>query len=164
MLPLMRILGGNFMFTVHQDLTTHMWAGSSRLPWLRTSPPFDPVPILLITCFPNRYPVIYSILILPLSIVRWIGFAQESGGKESHISAAATMAVISIYGLSGACNVILLLITRPNSILFGNGVDYAPRRGTPGLAIYKSSSINVAVGEQTHDLGRLPSRSSAGWT
>lgn len=119
--------------------------------------------ILLTTVLPNRYPVVYSILILPLSVVRWIGFAQESGGNANHVGATATMTVISIYGLSGACNVILLLTTRPNSILFGKGIDYAPRRGTPGLATYKSSSINVAVGEQTHDLGRLPSRSSAGW-
>jgi len=62
------------------------------------------------------YPASYSLLILPLSIVRWIGFTQ--GAAPS----AATFAVISLYGLSGAVNVSLLLYTRPNSVLFG-GVE-----------------------------------------
>ncbi|KAF9467367.1 hypothetical protein BDZ94DRAFT_1249167 [Collybia nuda] len=110
------------------------------------------------------YPVVYSILIIPLSVVRWIGFVQERGGRESHIGAAATMSVIGIYGLSGACNVILLLTTRPNSILFSKGLDYEPRHTAAGMATYKSSSINETMGEQINDLGRPPSRSSVGWS
>jgi len=111
------------------------------------------------------YPIVYSVLILPLSVVRWIGFAQERGGRESHIGAAATLTVIAVYGLSGACNVFLLLYTRPNSILFGKSLVYESRRVPLGLETYKSGSINDSsdVGNQSNDLGRLPSRSSAGW-
>ncbi|KAH9484981.1 hypothetical protein JR316_0001885 [Psilocybe cubensis] len=65
------------------------------------------------------YPLVYCMLILPLSVVRWIGFVQERGGGENKISATATLAVTAIYGLSGASNVVLLLTTRPESVLFG---------------------------------------------
>lgn len=60
------------------------------------------------------YPVIYSIIILPLSIVRWITFA--AGDKA--VKSAGTFAVIFLFGLSGAANVLLLLTTRPNLLLF----------------------------------------------
>ncbi|KAJ7188924.1 hypothetical protein C8R46DRAFT_878372 [Mycena filopes] len=67
------------------------------------------------------YPACYCLLLIPLSVVRWIGFAQEHGGRPNRIPSAATFAVISIYGLSGASNVVLLLSTKPNSMLFGDG-------------------------------------------
>ncbi|KAI4521532.1 hypothetical protein GGG16DRAFT_86885 [Schizophyllum commune] len=60
------------------------------------------------------YPLVYSVLVLPLSVVRWIGFLDT--GPEPP---ALTMTVISIYGLSGFANVLLLRLTRPNSVLFG---------------------------------------------
>ncbi|KAJ7025872.1 hypothetical protein C8F04DRAFT_1126975 [Mycena alexandri] len=49
------------------------------------------------------------------SVVRWIGFAR---GTDS-IPSAATFAVGSLYRLSGVSNVVLLLSTKPNSVLFG---------------------------------------------
>ncbi|RDB16862.1 hypothetical protein Hypma_002509 [Hypsizygus marmoreus] len=110
------------------------------------------------------YPIVYSILILPLSVVRWIGFVQERGGGTNTISASATMAVTSIYGLSGALNVVLLLTTRPNSILFGRSTCAPSRKPTVPLATYKTNSVNdTDGGDPSSDLGRLPSRSSAGW-
>ncbi|KIM89215.1 hypothetical protein PILCRDRAFT_61176, partial [Piloderma croceum F 1598] len=59
------------------------------------------------------YPFVYSILVLPLSIVRWTDFAQ--GSKEPSV---ATFIVINIYALSGAFNALLLLWTRPNFFIF----------------------------------------------
>jgi len=113
------------------------------------------------------YPIVYSILILPLSIVRWIGFEQESDDGVNRIGAPATIAVISIYGLSGLFNVVLLLTTRPNSVLFGRFVS-EPVMCTCGKPIPRSSTYkmrearNHDVDPSSSDLGRLPSRSSAG--
>ncbi|KAF8199813.1 hypothetical protein K438DRAFT_1582944, partial [Mycena galopus ATCC 62051] len=73
------------------------------------------------------YPISYSVLILPLSIVRWIGFTQGT------TPSAATFGVISLYGLSGVVNVALLLKTRPNSVLFG-GADTIVRNDDVGRA------------------------------
>ncbi|KDR75049.1 hypothetical protein GALMADRAFT_248909 [Galerina marginata CBS 339.88] len=65
------------------------------------------------------YPLVYCVSILPLSIVRWIGFIQERNGGTSRISSTATAVVSTIFGLSGVCNVMLFLTTRPESVLFG---------------------------------------------
>ncbi|TRM70280.1 hypothetical protein BD626DRAFT_423053 [Schizophyllum amplum] len=69
------------------------------------------------------YPLVYSILVLPLSVVRWIGFLDNDPQPP-----ALTMTVASIYGLSGAANVLLLRLTRPNSVLFGH-TTYGPGAG-----------------------------------
>ena len=56
---------------------------------------------------------------MPLSVARWIGFVQEShGDKKNHVPPAALLAVQTIYCLSGAFNVTLFLLTRPNLLLF----------------------------------------------
>ncbi|KAG5641950.1 hypothetical protein DXG03_003939 [Asterophora parasitica] len=121
------------------------------------------------------YPIVYCVIILPLSIVRWIGFVQERGGGENTIGAAPTMTVLGIFGLSGAANVVLLLTTRPNSVLFGHTTNYAPRLSRPtggSVSVATNASLNVyktrgSVTDPDHDasndLGRLPSRSSMGW-
>jgi hypothetical protein len=68
------------------------------------------------------YPLVYSCLVLPLSVGRWIGFEQAShGDKKVHVPASATLAIQTIYALSGICNVILFLTTRPNLLLFKRG-------------------------------------------
>jgi hypothetical protein len=53
-----------------------------------------------------RYPIVYCILILPLSIVRWMDF----GGAST--KAAATLAVVAVFGLSGVLNAMLYAFTR----------------------------------------------------
>jgi hypothetical protein len=68
----------------------------------------------------DRYPVVYAILILPLSVARWIGFVQEShGDKKNHVPPTALLSVQVIYCLSGLCNVVLFFLTRPSLLLFG---------------------------------------------
>ena len=69
---------------------------------------------------PLRYPFLYAICILPLSIVRWIAFVQEHNGGTNNVPSAATLTVISLFQLSGLFNVILLITTKPNIGLFGN--------------------------------------------
>ncbi|KAI0040915.1 hypothetical protein FA95DRAFT_1646065 [Auriscalpium vulgare] len=68
------------------------------------------------------YPLSYAVLVLPLSIVRWISF--RTGSAPS----AATFVVIFLYGLSGASNVLLLLLTRPQLLLFTSRGEVAARR------------------------------------
>lgn len=106
----------------------------------------------------NSYPLVYSILILPLSVVRWISFVQERGGRTNSIPSSATFTVISIYGLSGAFNVILFVVTRPESILFGRRSDLGmlPER-TPPTHKHEITDTSTQGGS---NLGRLPSRDS----
>jgi len=65
------------------------------------------------------YPLVYSVLVLPLSIVRWIGFSQEK-----QIPSVATFIVINIYALSGAFNALLLLWTR-SGLFFSRNASVA---------------------------------------
>jgi len=53
------------------------------------------------------YPIIYCILVLPLSVVRWMHFVDTS-----FTNAAATLAVVSVFGLSGVLNAMLYAFTR----------------------------------------------------
>jgi hypothetical protein len=76
-------------------------------------------PILLTLITFTRYPTLYAICVLPLSVGRWIRFVQEHRYGRSTVPAAATFAVGTIFNLSGLFNVILLLTTRPESGLFG---------------------------------------------
>jgi hypothetical protein len=66
--------------------------------------------ILLKRCF--SYPLSYSIVVLPLSVARWSLF------DHAHVSSAATFFSVSIFNLSGAINVTLLLVVRPRLLLF----------------------------------------------
>ncbi|KAJ7745447.1 hypothetical protein DFH07DRAFT_748882 [Mycena maculata] len=115
------------------------------------------------------YPVCYSVLILPLSVVRWIGFTHS----DAAIPSAAEFAVISVYGLSGAINVLLLLNTRPNSVLFGDGgVPTDDGRAPSPVGTYlNESASDFRARERSQrsrdsslQLGRLPSASDGdGW-
>jgi hypothetical protein len=72
-----------------------------------------------LTCL-FSYPLVYAILVAPLSVIRWIGFYQENtGNRTNRISPAATITAVTIFGLSGMLNVLLLFFTRGNTFLFG---------------------------------------------
>ena len=60
----------------------------------------------------SSYPLGYSLVILPLTIARWLQFSHH------HVSPAATFFAASIFHLSGAINVLLFLIIRPELLLF----------------------------------------------
>jgi len=62
------------------------------------------------------YPACYMILVLPLSLTRWIGYALEVQGKE--LPFALAIIGLAVYGLSGIVNVALFMLTRPNLLLF----------------------------------------------
>jgi hypothetical protein len=56
--------------------------------------------------------MVYCVLILPLSVVRWITFRQVATAGESHISALATFIVSILFSLSGVLNTVMYLLTR----------------------------------------------------
>jgi len=80
------------------------------------------------------YPILYALLVLPQSIIRWLGFVQENTGRHINtIPFAATFTGRVIYGLSGICNVILFLKTRPHLLLM-----------TPPAPLYNQSSSTIS--------------------
>jgi len=58
------------------------------------------------------YPLSYSLIILPLTVARWLQFGHH------HVPSAVTFFAISMFYLSGAINVLLFLIIRPELLLF----------------------------------------------
>ena len=60
--------------------------------------------VLLTTEF--RYPILYCLLVLPISIVRWKDFKGET------TKPAATLTVVAVLALSGVLNSILYFFTR----------------------------------------------------
>ena len=60
----------------------------------------------------SRYPLAYSIVVIPLSVSRWLLFSHKS------VPSAATFFGIIMFNLSGAINVLLFLIVRPHLLLF----------------------------------------------
>ena len=86
------------------------------------------------------YPICYTILVLPLSVVRWRIFRQQNVQTPY----AVTAVVVTIFGLSGVTNVALIMLTRRNLLLFGErrGVvstqesrDISAGRFRPGLTL-----------------------------
>lgn len=61
--------------------------------------------------------MVYCVVVIPASVVRWIGFAQQAKYGVIFVPAAAIFAVGAIFGLSGFLNVVLLFATKPG--LFG---------------------------------------------
>ncbi|KAH9979159.1 hypothetical protein BJV74DRAFT_131271 [Russula compacta] len=57
------------------------------------------------------YPIVYSFVILPVSISRWLEFSNKSS------SSAATFFGVSMHNLSGAINVLLTLVFKPQLLL-----------------------------------------------
>ena len=59
-----------------------------------------------------RYPLAYAIIVLPISIARWSSFGPKN------VPSAATFFSVSVFNLSGAINVLLFWIVRPQLLLF----------------------------------------------
>jgi hypothetical protein len=58
-------------------------------------------------------------MVLPLSIARWSLFNHRK------VSSAATFFGVSVFNLSGAINVLLFLIVRPQLLLFSPPEEYS---------------------------------------
>ncbi|THH15654.1 hypothetical protein EW146_g4859 [Bondarzewia mesenterica] len=110
------------------------------------------------------YPLIYSVLVLPLTIVRWINFGLEAHGAE--VPSALSFVVIILFGLSGFANVFLLLATRPRLLLFSKPdvvVDAEGRAPSPSSLrpVPLKSSFGDVSSQAPMQLGRL--NDDMGW-
>ena len=71
----------------------------------------------------RRYPLAYSLVVLPISIARW--------SPTSHKKVAFMFFGDTIYNLSGAINVLLFLIVRPKLLLFPPPEDFSEPEASP---------------------------------
>ncbi|KIM83330.1 hypothetical protein PILCRDRAFT_819583 [Piloderma croceum F 1598] len=103
------------------------------------------------------YPLVYSVIVLPLSVVRWItGF----GTNTHQMSSVATFIVISIYSLSGALNAMLFLLTRSDLLLLGN-TSSVPSKGlglAPGIALAVGTDRPSGATDADSTRSRIKSR------
>ncbi|KAH9040681.1 hypothetical protein EDB85DRAFT_2169481 [Lactarius pseudohatsudake] len=82
----------------------------------------------------DHYPIAYSFVVLPVSIVRWIGFRTNKNAPS-----AATFFAVSTFNLSGAINVLLFLIVRPELFFFSPPEEYSGHEGELDDDVAKSS-------------------------
>lgn len=66
------------------------------------------------------YPLAYSFIVLPLTITRWLDF------NNIYVPSAATFFGVIIFNLSGAINVVLFLIFKPELFFSRRDEDEQP--------------------------------------
>jgi hypothetical protein len=118
------------------------------------------------------YPIVFAVVALPLSVVRWTtGF----GSTPRHMP-AATFTVEFIYSLSGALNVVLILLTRSPLLLprgtsrDRNRLGVAPsvslpkmNRGLSDVSRPDSSILEMGARDKPVPLESLPGEGNMGW-
>jgi hypothetical protein len=96
--------------------------------------------VLSFTGHARSYPVIYSAIVLPFSIVRWHELTHGATGLVSMLSTKA------IWGLSGVLDVSVFLLTRPTALSFDQPSMYG---GPP------TSSFEVPSGDRLDEGGSV---------
>jgi len=103
------------------------------------------------------YPVVYFILVIPTSVVRWVsGF----GSSTKTLPSAATLATEVLFSLSGLGNVFIFLFTRSDLFMVGNTESKGHSLKVPPLPPaedLKSSDVESSV-------HHLPGTDEGGWT
>lgn len=85
--------------------------------------------------FSTSYPIVYFVLVTPISVVRWVsGF----GTSQKILPSAATLATECIYSLSGLANVFIFLFTR-SDLFMEDGAD------TRGFRLNSHGANEVAL-------------------
>jgi len=105
------------------------------------------------------YPVVYFILVMPISVVRWVsGF----GSAEKTLPSAATLATECVFSLSGLANALIFLITRPNLFTVGGTGSRGRRLALPrGNSRRNSVSNEPELSVPQLDLQSIPPASVA---
>jgi len=111
------------------------------------------------------YPIVFAVVALPYSVIRW-----KTRFGATHSLPTATFAVCFLFGFSGAFNVLLFLLTRPNLLLPRNRnrtLVAALGVNSPESAL-NSSISNLETrqrqrGEQPLPVGALPRADDGGW-
>jgi hypothetical protein len=60
----------------------------------------------------TRYPILYCGLVLPLTVVRFIGFREQKVSGQTHERTVATFIFGNLFVLSGVFNALLYRLTR----------------------------------------------------
>jgi len=104
------------------------------------------------------YPVIYSAIVLPISVVRWLQLTHKT------TNLAVVLSTKSLLGLSGVLDVLVFLVTRRRDVLSFN--DPNPDGQAPALfpleaptEIQMDEGTNVGnrrEHESAESYGRLP--------
>jgi hypothetical protein len=89
----------------------------------------------------HRYPLVFAVITLPLSVVRW----RSGFGSNIRHFPTATFAVEFIYSLSGALNVLLFLYTRSDLFLPRNRLGVAPKPTLAGGQADHTDTTNSKV-------------------
>ena len=95
-----------------------------------------------------RYPLGYAIIVLPLSISRWLSFKHKD-----QVPSAAIFFSVSIYNLSGAINVLLFLVVRPGLLLFTPPKQFRDLRITDPSTSWPKRQIITTAREDLHVMG-----------
>ncbi|KAF8580806.1 hypothetical protein K439DRAFT_281668 [Ramaria rubella] len=104
------------------------------------------------------YPAAYTLLVLPDSIVRFMGEAWQAQGRR--LPFAPTLTGSALFGLSGVVNVILFMMTRPNLLLFRSPpIVSLPTRRYKGYPRFQGSGSGSDI-SQIQDI--RPSSPSTG--
>jgi len=77
------------------------------------------------------YPLAYSLVVLPISLSRWLQF----GSHPRKVSSAAMFFSTIIFNLSGAINVLLFLVVRPQLLLFPRPEELAEPDSEPDIEL-----------------------------
>ena len=83
----------------------------------------------------SRYPLAYSLVVLPVSIARWSVISHKK------VTPAAILFGDTVYNLSGAINVLVFLIVRPKLLLFPSPDDI----GEPEAFVLGQPTIGSAA-------------------
>ena len=94
--------------------------------------------------FLSRYPVIYSIVTIPLTAVRF----KTNFGQKQNLHPVATFVAIFIYSLSGFFNALLFMLTRKD-LLFTNSRDLKQEK--VGVAPGGGNEVMIGVVREDSD-------------
>jgi len=104
------------------------------------------------------YPIVYLILVTPISFVRWLGGFGSS--PKITMPSAATFATEFLFSLSGLANVFIFIFTRKDLFIAantdGNGQVLPPARA------FASDDIKMTTA-QSQPQTILPSMNDGGW-
>jgi len=87
------------------------------------------------------YPLVYAVTVLPTSISRWVQF-------NHNVPSAAVFFCGFVFNLSGTFNVLLLLVVRPQLLLFNDPEAF---RKTEVVDIGTNSAISNNTAEDVHN-------------
>jgi hypothetical protein len=111
------------------------------------------------------YPVVYFILAIPISAVRWkSGF----GSAAKSLPSAAPLATECLFSLSGLVNVFIFVFTRSDLFMASNTETKGHRltiSALPSVNLSKYNDVELVAPQPRHQLS-LPSThaSDGGWT